>query len=76
MYDLTLRNDICEKFDIPIKLVLGKIRKLYLNVPWNQLSSRPVTLEIDGLQLVISPLEKENWFDLIQRQNSLDILES
>jgi hypothetical protein len=33
--NLTLKNDICDKFNIPIKLVLGKIRKLYLNFPWN-----------------------------------------
>ena len=65
MKDLNLKQDICEKFDLPIKLVVGRIKKLYLKVPWNALSSKPVTCEVSGLELVIKPLEKEFWEKLI-----------
>jgi hypothetical protein len=48
-----LRTDICEKFNIPLKLVLGQVKRLYIKVPWSALSSKPLKVEIKGLELVI-----------------------
>ena len=40
--DLVLKRTITEKIDLPIKLVLGRMKRLYIKVPWNALSSKPV----------------------------------
>lgn len=70
-----MRSDICEKFDLPIKLVLGRMKKLYMKIHWNALSSKPVVLEIDGLELVVSPLDQEFWEQLVAGQNEFEVLE-
>ena len=57
LHDLKLKKDIFDKFNVPVKLILGRIKRLYLKVPWNALSSKPVKLEIEGVELVIEPLE-------------------
>ena len=44
--DLQLKKSIFSQFNIPIKLVIGRIKKLFVRVPWNALSSKPVQLEI------------------------------
>lgn len=56
--DLNLKKNIFTKFNIPVNLVFGRIKKLYVRVPWNALSSKPVQLEIHGLQLLVQPLER------------------
>jgi len=73
--DLKLRSDICDKLGLPLSLVLGRIRKLFLKVPWNALSSQPVQLEITGLDLLINPLEKNKWQGLIDSQNKFEVVE-
>ena len=62
--------------DLPIKLVIGRMKRLYIKVPWNALSSKPVKLEITGLELVISPLEKDHWLKLVEHQNQFEVLEN
>ena len=46
---------------MPIELIVGLIKKLYVRVPWNALSSKPVQFEIDGVYLLINPLYHERW---------------
>ena len=70
-----MRSDICEKFDLPIKLILGRMKKLYIKIHWNALSSKPVVLDIDGLELVVSPLDEEFWEQLVTSQNRFEVLE-
>jgi vacuolar protein sorting-associated protein 13A/C len=73
--DVKLRDDVCDKLRLPIRLILGRIQKLYLKVPWNALSSSPVQLEVRGLYLVIAPLDKSRWNELLERQHSLELLQ-
>jgi len=40
--DLNLKKNIFSKLNVPIKLVIGRINKLFVKVPWNALSSKPV----------------------------------
>ena len=65
-----------DKLDTPIRLVLGGIDKLFIKVPWNALSSKPVKIQIEGLKLVVQPLTtREEWKELVSRKNSIEILE-
>lgn len=51
------------------------MKRLYIKVPWSSLSSQPVKVEITGLELVISPLEKDKWLQLVEHQNQFAVLE-
>ena len=73
--NLKLKANICEKLNLPVKLVLGRMKHLYIKIPWNALSTRPVQLEINGLELVVSPLDKQYWEQLVVRQNRFEVLE-
>ena len=57
-------------------MVIGRIKKLYVKVPWNALSSQPVQVEIQGLQLVVAPLKKDEWEEFVKEQNKVELIES
>lgn len=40
--NLKLKKDLFRRFNVPIDLVAGRIKKLCVRVPWNALSSKPV----------------------------------
>ena len=60
---------------MPIRLVIGRIQKLFVRVPWNALSSKPVQLEIQGLQLLVEPLDNSEWANFVQEQNKFENVE-
>lgn len=43
------------------------MKHLFFKLPWNSLSTSPVRLEIQGLSIVVKPLENKNneWIKLI-----------
>lgn len=66
LHDLQLKKTIFSKFNVPVRLVLGRIKRLFVRVPWNALSSKPVQLEIQGLQLVVAPLKTQAWGEFVE----------
>ena len=48
-----LNPDILKKLQLPLKMVFGKIQSLLLRVPWNNLSAKPVEVEIDSIFVVL-----------------------
>ena len=42
---------------------MGKIGKLIINVPWNQLSSKPVEVVIQSVNIVVTPKGRNEWTD-------------
>lgn len=48
-------------------------------MPWNALSSKPVQLEIQGLQLLVQPLERgdgnKEWLKFVEEHNRFENLE-
>ena len=73
--DLNLKKTLFSKLNIPIELVIGKINKLFVKVPWQALSSRPVQLEVIGLHLLVKPLRNEDWEKFIENQNKFEVIE-
>lgn len=65
--DLKLKKNICDKLDLPVSLILGRMKRLYIKVPWHSLASQPVKLEIFGLELLLKPLDKGSWEQLFKR---------
>ena len=40
---------------------MGKIGKLKMSVPWNQLSSKPVEVIIESVNIVVTPKGRNEW---------------
>lgn len=57
-----INPDIMKKFNLPLKIIFGKIDSLLLRVPWNNLSSKPVELNIENISLVVSVQDNSSWY--------------
>ena len=75
MKDLSLRRDLCQKFNIPLRILIGRISHLHLNVPWNALSSQPVRVEVDNVVLLVEPVDEGDWDEAIRNMHSAEEVE-
>ena len=46
---------------LPLKLLMGKIGKLKIDVPWSSLSSDPVIINIESVNIVVQPEGRNEW---------------
>lgn len=51
--NLTLRQDIFKQFKLPLEVVIGKLGKLMITVPWASLGSNPVDVLIEDILIVV-----------------------
>lgn len=56
--DLLLKKSIFSELDVPLDIVVGKIGKLTLKVPWNKLYTAPVEITIKDILLLTVPSSK------------------
>ena len=49
--DLVLNADVLIKQGIPLQIVCGKIANLTLDIPWKELTTKPLTVGLEGLSL-------------------------
>ena len=47
--------------ELPSHAITASCRRLFVDIPWENLSSGDWTLNIDGLVVVVAPKEKEYW---------------
>lgn len=57
-----INPDILRKFGVPLRMVFGKVESLLLKVPWNNLSGKPVEIEIDCISVVLALEDIEKWY--------------
>lgn len=65
---------------LPFLIKFGKIVKLVLKVPWAKLSSAPVEVRLEGLYIIISSQEQNQWEhseegDIINRKELIEAYE-
>ena len=73
LIDLKLRPDCLSVLELPLEVKFGSIGKLSLKIPWTNLASSPVSLNIQvsslltksGLQYLISTANQRNFLHLI-----------
>lgn len=70
-----MKKTLFSGLSVPVELAIGRIKRLFVRVPWNALSSKPVQIEIQGLQLLVEPLENAAWEEFAAQQNTFEILE-
>lgn len=57
-----INPDILKKLGVPLRMVFGKVESLLLKVPWNNLSGKPVEIEIDSISVVLALEDIESWY--------------
>ena len=83
--DITLENVYLKPnalllLQLPLIISYGKIVKLIIKVPWAKLSSSPVEVRLEGLFIIISTQNKQDWEyseegDVINRKELIDSYE-
>ena len=56
-----IRPEALARFRLPLRLALGKISSLRVTIPWRKLASRPVEIELNGLYIVLTPMDSSLW---------------
>lgn len=54
--NLQLNHSGIEKLKLPLNIINGYVSSLKLNIPWTSLGSQPVKIYIDGIYLLVGPL--------------------
>lgn len=68
------------RFQLPFILSVGIISELTIKIPWTRLSSSPIEITLNGLQVLLTPQEKKNWEysehgEILKRKDMLESLE-
>ena len=68
--DLNIKRSLIDKFKLPANLLMGKIGRLKIYVPWNSLSSKPVEVVIESVNVVATPKGKDEWKEIEKTINT------
>ncbi|KAH8307603.1 hypothetical protein KR044_004766 [Drosophila immigrans] len=81
--NLKIRENALDELDLPVQLIYGYLGKLVLKIPWKNLYSQPVIVDIENLYALVSPnnnvrynAEKAAKYELQIKQAALDALET
>lgn len=47
--------------ELPIQIRFSHINKLSMQIPWKNLSNSPVDVQLDGVYIIISPINQKEW---------------
>ncbi|XP_052841610.1 intermembrane lipid transfer protein Vps13 [Drosophila gunungcola] len=83
LQNLKIRENALDDLDLPVQLIYGYLGKLVLKIPWKNLYSQPVIVNIDDLYVLVSPnnnvqynAEKEAKYEMDLKKAALDALEA
>lgn len=57
--DLQLKTSALDKFQLPVKIKIGRLGRLAMKVPWKRLTKEAVKIQIEDLFLLIVPVHQE-----------------
>ena len=69
-----LRPEVLRFLPLPLRLVLGRIDRFMIRIPWAKLSSCPVEVELTGLYVVLAEKERSEW--VFDEEFAIDCLKS
>jgi vacuolar protein sorting-associated protein 13A/C len=52
--NVKIKKDIFQTFGLPLELIYGQIGRLKICVPWKNIGSKPVNVEIENVIIVVS----------------------
>ena len=59
--DIVFKKDLCQKLNLPMELVYGRIGFFKIELPWASLDSKPVTVEIRDVVILVSKYFSTFW---------------
>lgn len=59
--NLQLNHHGIEKLKLPVSVINGYVNSLTVSIPWTSLASQPVKIYIDGIFLLLGPLDFQNF---------------
>jgi vacuolar protein sorting-associated protein 13A/C len=71
--NLSLNPEFITKLRIPVRVVYGNIDQLEINIPWQALGSQPLKVYLQGINLLVAPLDV-NAFDRNDAHNRILLL--
>lgn len=72
--NLELRRDMFSQLNIPISVVYGKIDNLILIIPWNDLRTKPLKIQVGNVYMLCQPaLDHFDLEDELQRRQVFHI---
>jgi len=57
LHNLELNRNMLDKLNLPVDILQGSLKSLEIVIPWATLDSAPVQLFLDGISLLVSPLD-------------------
>ena len=54
----SVANEVLARMGVPYRVVMIRSKRVFVDIPWGELSSGQWKLEIDGLHVVMQPLEE------------------
>ncbi|XP_030555732.1 vacuolar protein sorting-associated protein 13 [Drosophila novamexicana] len=83
LQNLKIRSNALDSMDLPVQLIYGYLGKLVLKIPWKNLYSQPVIVDIDDLYVLVTPnnnvrynAEREAKYALAAKMAALDAMEA
>ena len=61
MSNVQFRCDALDKFMLPVDIKFGIIKQLTIKVPLLNIQSSPVTIQLQGMDLILAPKAQEDW---------------
>eukprot|EP00124_Ichthyophonus_hoferi_P005693 Ihof_evm2s904 gene=Ihof_evmTU2s904 len=55
--NITLKHEFIASFGLPLTMISGHIKKVGLKIPWNAFRTEAAEVTIDGVMLLLAPLE-------------------
>jgi vacuolar protein sorting-associated protein 13A/C len=55
--NLQVNRNILQRLNLPIAIIHGSVKSLQVTIPWATLESNPVRIVIDGVYLMVSPID-------------------
>lgn len=81
--DIKLKSNVLELLGLPFQLEMGIVGRLFVDVPWTSLSSKPLIINVEDVIALISPKPPQNWSEdkeksnyIVSRAKSLDQFET
>ena len=61
LVNTAVANEAMQKQGLPFRVSMVRAKRLYIDLPWENFGSGAWKLEVEGLIVVVRPLERENW---------------
>lgn len=62
--NIRIKPSVVSQLNVPFELKFGMVENIKMKIPWKQLSSAPVVVNLKGLYLLVAPKDKQRWKEL------------